>query len=116
MLHFTEEQTRLILRKRRDAFVRQLTRRARDRHGAAIDHLDDEALWAFLLREIEDARGIGLRTRSELERFTDLALVFGAGFATRLDWARTAFADCRLKPGRRLDKVEETAVFVSRAG
>lgn len=115
MLQFTDGQVDYIFRERLNEFVTQLIIRARARHASSIQHLDDDALRSLLTREIGVARGIGLRTRSELERFTDLSIVFGAGFATELDWAKSLFSDGRLKPRRRLDKVEETAVFVARA-
>ena len=112
MLKIDQTQLDSLETDRRRAFACELAERARGRNPKECAEFDDDALTDAMEAEIVAARAAGLRRRSELERFTDLAAVLGFGFSAAEDWARAAFADEALKPEERLSQAEETAVFV----
>jgi len=114
MIAFSDSHVENMRAERMKLFAVNLAERARFRHPEATKKLEDDALIAGLSREIAMAKRYGLKTKSELERFSDLSMTLGFGFSESEDWAQSLFLNKKMKPRERLTDVENTAVFVIR--
>ncbi|GAP36220.1 hypothetical protein ABXN37_13765 [Piscinibacter sakaiensis] len=112
MLHFDHAQLDRLRQQRLEAFARHLARRAQARH-AGLKPADIAELAGPMRAEVEVARAAGLRSRSELERWVDVACVLGFGFSQRLPWARRTLASGHA-PTQNLRALEEGAAFAGR--
>lgn len=96
------------------SFLDVLLVRTRQVHSVATAFMDDETLIGVLERSVRTARALGLKRRSELERFADLTIALNPGFETTEAWAREIFARDNMHPAEKLSDVEGCAVFIIR--
>ena len=113
MLTIRAEQMQVFEADRLRVFSHELAKRARQRHGDAVEAWGPDELAELMSREVITARRAGIRERRLLERYADLAVVLGFGFAERIDWAATMLKSKR-PPADRLSNLEETAAFAIR--
>ena len=114
MLTFTSEQMGLFQQDLLHRFVEDLALRARKRHPERAAEFPGDELVRALTQEVQTAKKLGLRTKGQLRRFSDLSMTFGCGFAETEDWARGLFARAGMTPAERLTEVEQSSVFVLR--
>ena len=101
--------------ERADACCRQLALRVETRHPAVFAAHAPDALLTRLRAEVDEARGHGLLTRGQMERWADPACILGFGFGAGRPWAAQLLASDRA-PGQKLGLLEETAAFAARGG
>lgn len=114
MLTFSDNQMGGFSQDLLHRFVQELAERARERHPARAADFPGQALVEALKGEVDAARALGLKTRAELRRFSDLSMTFGLGFSRDLDWAREIFSRPGMQPKDRLKEVENASVFIVR--
>ncbi len=114
MIYFNELQLDILEEQRRKAFAQKLVERARKVHAASQADVDDTALSNTLTAAILRARSLELKTRGQMERFSDLWLALGPEFDRKRPWAREILARDGLRPGEKLAELEASAVFVIR--
>lgn len=112
MITFSTGQLDSLRDDRALKFAQHLAERARGVHARLCAAMADEDLLADMKTAITASRERGLCTRSDMERFSDLTVLFGPGFEKREDWARKAFERKDLVPRERLETVEATALFL----
>jgi hypothetical protein len=115
-MRISEAQMEELRAAQRASFIRELAKRARQRHAEKAAELSEEALLAGMDTAVTTAKTFGLKTRGTLRRFSDLVMLFGFGFPANQDWATAALSNESRDPVARLGSVEETAVFVLRGG
>lgn len=113
LLKLKADQIARLGDERADAFARQLAVRAQARHPKAVAPLAPDDLTACLRLEIDAARANGLKSRGDMERWSDLACILGFGFADAQPWAVRLLAADR-PPAQKLGMLEETAAFAAR--
>lgn len=115
LLKLKHEQIARLGDDRADAFCRRLAARAHTRHPETAAAHAPDALLALLRAEVDEARGHGLLTRGEMERWADLACTLGFGFAAARPWAARVLGSDRAA-AQKLGMLEETAAFAAREG
>ena len=114
MLVFDEMQLDSFREVRITEFAEHLSHRARQLHPDKVGDMDHATLVADMRQVIDAARGLDLTKQSQMERFSDLSILFGVGFETTEDWAKEAFSKRPKTPAMRLRDAESTAVFLLR--
>ena len=112
MLIITKEQFGVFAKDRLHAVARQLADRTIKRHPAAFAGRGPEEIATALEPDITFAHEQGFRSMRMLERYADLCATLGAGFGAREEWARDILSHTDMSPTTKLDKIEETAIFV----
>lgn len=112
MLIITKEQLAIFANARLHAVAHQLANRTMKRHPEACAGREPEEIAAALEPDIAFAHEQGFRSMRMLERYADLCTTLGAGFGAREEWARDILSHTDMSPTTKLDRIEETAIFV----
>ncbi|WP_157906875.1 hypothetical protein [Sorangium cellulosum] len=101
-----------MARDRLAAVAQTLADRLTQRHPQTCAGCGREAIASALEPEIAFAHGQGFRSMQMLERYVDLCATLGFGFGEREHWARDILSRRDLSPQAKLDRIEETSIFV----
>ena len=108
MLTIRNEQLNAFKREAERRFVAQMMAHLREHFPAELLALGDPELRAQVEREVRAARGFGLTTARDLQRFLSLGALCGAGFIDRDEnaWMRAYLSDPEVgEPGDRMHRL-----------
>ena len=112
MLMISKKQLNVFAKNRLHTVARQLADRTIERYPKACAGRGPEEIASELEPDIAFAHDKGFRSMRMLERYADLCATFGVGFGWREGWARDILSRQDLSPAAKLDRIEETAIFV----
>ncbi|MCB2264411.1 MAG: hypothetical protein LGR52_15950 [Candidatus Thiosymbion ectosymbiont of Robbea hypermnestra] len=112
MLTISEEQLSVFAKDRLHTVARQLADRTIERHPKACAGRGPEEIASALEPDITFAHDTGFRSMRMLGRYVDLCATLGVGFGARERWACDILSRRDLSPATKLDRIEETAIFV----
>jgi len=115
MLTLTSQQMERFKDAQVKRYCLHLADRAHSRHPDTAQRWGRDELATRLEPDILLAHSHGLKTAGHLERYSDLALVLGFGFGWAQSWAGDILA-LDLPAAHKLDRLEETAVFILQGG
>lgn len=115
MISFTDEQFDHLAQKRREDVAQALAIRAVETNPQALDTHDIQVLAARIAKELDQAHAQGFCTMPMLERWVDMAVAVGFGFAETEAWAVRTLKRVDMSPRAKLKRLESASVFAVRA-
>jgi hypothetical protein len=110
------EQMKAFGRAMEQRFAERMLRRLRRNYSSRIAQLSDEEVRGLIRQAIETSRKYGMVTETEVARYLNYVISYGAEFDRTEDWAAAILNTAGLTGRQKLDRIDEYDLFHGRGG